>query len=874
MSLKSINDSLRIMRIVLTLGCFLAITSPVTADDMAALDHYLLRLKLVDLRLQLHEQALTTATTPPARQRAATQLAELYAQRLLEIADSPERYAALVQRVEKLTSRYPEVASHALRVMLMQAEYQRAEALAVQWIDDPTRISARQEALAIYKKMLPELTQIRIALEQVVEEKLKLYDAVEESSSPRPAGFSVVALEKDVQQTQEILNRATFFEGWGALFQVLLAENVATEKTTLSTALTSFGKLLELSPEADSYEFEEDSLDLNSVWRARTLLGFATALAAAEKHNIASECFEALQRANDPTVREGAAYWQVLALIRTRQWGKATQVAQEQLANALPETAAPLLPVAVLLVRNGWGTKEASPVELELVQLGLHAIARMKKYEALGALVAKYRNEPTRDDGFYPLWMKGRLLFAAAEKEPSAKRYKAAAKFFEQALDLPTATDDPTAAALCEYGWAWCEYRQQHYLEAVRAFEETATILKTLRDETAVQASWMVFTCHQALHSISQAERHATAAQQALENIVRDFPQSEQARRAEYLLTKIKTARGPSEAYLQSLEKVPADSPNYLSARFDLAVARHRLWSEAKENDPQKKFLAEKTVRDLQQYLRAAPLSEGSRRVKATLLNVDLLLKDRDVRWSEMEQLLEREAALAEKLKPEDPVAAEYHYRSLQVAQMSKKEEAMRSHAAWLSAHAANSPYEIPALVVLAKGMEERYAQAAEKTKPALRDELIRLYQKLSQSWGDSTTVLQDKKNAAVALAKLAQWEAEAGHFSSSAEKWEKLIAAFPTDAHYLRQAGSTWFQARSFDKALPHWQLLVAGGDNQSAGWYEAKYYQVQCLLATDTEGARKAWKQFQLLHPEVTEPSWRVRFAELAEQFRGVAP
>jgi hypothetical protein len=654
----------------------------------------------------------------------------------------------------------------------------------------------------------------------------------------------------------------------------VLTEPSDKEQASPSEAYQPLGKLLELSPEADNYEFEESTLGLESVWRARAMLGYATALMAAEKFSLAEECYVALRSASDPAVRDGTFYWQILALLRTRQWGKTTQIAQAQLATATPEGVAVLLPAAVLLVRHGWTINNVSPVEMELVQLGLQALARMKKYEALAALVAKYRPEPTAADGFYPLWMKGRLLFAAAEKAPTNESYAAAADRFQAALALPTAQDDPAAAALCEYGWAWCEYRRQQYALAARSFEKTAAVLKSLHDDAAVQAAWMVFTCQQALHAQSKQERDAKAAEDALERVVRDFPTSEQARRAEYLLAKLKAARGTSEEYLRSLEAVPTDSPNYLSARFDLAVARHRAWSEAKSNDPQRVLLAERSLRDSTQYLTAAPNSEGSRRVKIALLATDVMLSASEVRWSDVQTILQRESAAAEQLKSDDPLAAEYHYRRLQLAQHAGEETSLRTHAAWLTEHARGTAYELPALVVMSKWLEERYQAASAAEKTLRREELIALYEKLVTYWGDSTTVLQQKKNAAVALAKWAQWESEAERYASSAEKWEKLVTAFPTDANYLRRAALAWTQAKQPAKALPHWQLLAAGGDNNSIAWFEAKYHQLTCLLATDPPAARKAWKQFQVLHPQISDDSWRERFATLAAQMRSDAP
>src|SRR5206468_1313516 len=141
-----------------------------SADDASTLDRYLQRLGLTDLRLVHQQQLLSEARNDAARAQRAKQLSDLYAQRLLEAADEPERFAQLVDQVEKLIRDYPAVDSPQLQVMLLQAEYQRAEAKALHWIDEPTDDAARREAQGLLAKVTPQLAQRHQQLAKSLEE--------------------------------------------------------------------------------------------------------------------------------------------------------------------------------------------------------------------------------------------------------------------------------------------------------------------------------------------------------------------------------------------------------------------------------------------------------------------------------------------------------------------------------------------------------------------------------------------------------------------------------------------------------------------------------------------------------------------------------
>src|SRR5205085_10448714 len=102
--------------------------------------------------------------------------------------------------------------------------------------------------------------------------------------------------------------------------------------------------------------------------------------------------------------------------------------------------------------------------------------------------------------------------------------FQRAGQWFQKALELPEAKDDPVTAAQCRHSLASCDYRMERYDEAVRLFRQSASELKTLGDDTGVQAAWLVFTCHQQQFAASKDARHQKQAVESLAAVNRDFP--------------------------------------------------------------------------------------------------------------------------------------------------------------------------------------------------------------------------------------------------------------------------------------------------------------------------------------------------------------
>src|SRR5688572_15443473 len=117
--------------------------------DPRVLDEYLTRLRLADLRLHYLEQRLAGESDPGKRSTLAQTIVDGYAEQLVAAADEPERFANLRTRVERVLAAAPQARTAALEIVLLQAEYQRAESLVLQWQEEPSQPDKLQQARAI-----------------------------------------------------------------------------------------------------------------------------------------------------------------------------------------------------------------------------------------------------------------------------------------------------------------------------------------------------------------------------------------------------------------------------------------------------------------------------------------------------------------------------------------------------------------------------------------------------------------------------------------------------------------------------------------------------------------------------------------------------
>jgi tetratricopeptide (TPR) repeat protein len=130
---------------------------------------------------------------------------------------------------------------------------------------------------------------------------------------------------------------------------------------------------------------------------------------------------------------------------------------------------------------------------------------------------------------------------------------------------------------------------------------------------------------------------------------------------------------------------------------------------------------------------------------------------------------------------------------------------------------------------------------------------------------GTTSEAIVANKNARIANSKFARYAEELGQYAEAAQSLDALLGAFPKEKGYLRRAALAHFESGNYERSLTHWRTLLSGVPSRSDDWYEAKYYQVRCLLETDPTTAARVLRQFQLLDPDLGPPAWRSKFQTL---------
>lgn len=833
-------------------------------SDGSTVQRYLGRLGLADLQTRYLERLVEDSPVGEAKVASARKLADSYALMLMDVADDPARFEQLHARIDKLLRDVPQAHTSALRVALLQADFQRAEALVQKWIESPADMASLQAAAEILQRTIPVLTETATSLNKEAEALSETLETIRGQEARKSA-------DAQITQSQLLAARAGYFAGWSNYYLGVTKRDPAAAAPEFTAAKGLFLDVLGIGDEKDYEPIEAESLGLDSVWRARAVLGLALAETGLERLPAAQRCFRWLEHASAPaSLRDQAAFWQVQGLLNVQNYVEATRFAELRVAGLTGPPTPGKNSFCVALIRAGATQSDPkfSGAAKPLIEIGIRGLAMMRQFDTLSQLVTKYKLGT--GGGFYLGWLQGRQQFFAAEKSNTPEDYERAAAMLSGALAQPDSQKDIFAAAQCRYHLAWCRFRLGNWETAARLFQETVPILSDGQKDLAVQAAWMEFASYQKLVDVKKdKKKYASSAVAALQNLKRDFPDTEQAAKAELLIVRLQQDFSPAEA-LAALSAVKPGEANYLGARQEIVQLLFQMWLKEKGDTATRKKLAADVLEGADTYLAIAP-STSSREVKlrVCLVALQVLLDDKDFSYAKATSYLQSAKAAAEALSDSNLLAAEYQYRKLQLSQKAGDKSAVATSARWLSSHAAGSPYELPALVIVARQADDAVATADDATRKDRQLQAAQIYARMAALLGDSPESLSKTKNALAVNSKLAHYDEELGRWKEAAARLDKIVTALPSDKKYLRRAGIAHFQAGEFATSLDLWRKLLSGLQSGSDEWFEAKYHQLVCLSKTDKPGGLKVWKQFKLLFPEVTSPAWKDRFVQLEKQF-----
>ena len=829
-------------------------------DRSQAMADFLDRLGLVDLQI-LHLERLLQEEPVDAQQQLdwARRLGDLYAGQMIDHAEDQQRSAQILEKIQALTQRFPAADTPTLQVMLLQADYNLAESLAVRWIGDSVQTQARDQALEILLRIAPELHRLQQDLNARVDARI---DAMNEL----PEGPERDTIQRQVYRDQAVAGRATYFAGWANYYHGLIQGQAG--QASIQLARDVFRQLLDIR--ADEYRsLDAQWLGLESAWRCRALIGLGLCEAAIGELEHSRACFALLQHASvPPEMQDQAAYWYLQGLLNAERYDVALEYAQERVANFAPPPTQGKISICVSLVEAAQGEREPATQEdrRQLGIVGLKGLARLGQQRTIEQLEERFQIPSDFGGGFLLTWSAARKSLAAAEKSGRPEDYRAAIERLEAALQYPDAVRHPEQASRCRYELAWCWFQLQDYQRAAQLAQLAWTGLKPSDSQAAAQAAWLTFASH---HKASEAQPQRVAqAIDVLQGLQRDFPNHAYARRAESLLDRLQRRSESLEDTIGRLQQIPSGDPKYLAALYDLCLLQHQLWNDSPAVEKNRQ--ARQVVLAARRYLdEAGREADEHQTVKCCLLAADVALRDSADQGQVAGEFLGHAARLVDRLPNSSPMVIQYHYRRMQLAAVGQQEDDRLRYAQWLVQHAAGTDYELPALVIVARAADQAVQQSALDQRVAAQQQAQQVYQRLSERLGTSLEILQTNPNARVSLSRQADYAMQLGQFQHAVDQLEQLLIAFPTDRNYLRRAAMAQWEQGDYAGSLERWRALLAGTSSGTEPWYEAKYYQILCLLETDPEMARKVFEQFRLLDPELGSPPWRGKFQILLRNF-----
>jgi hypothetical protein len=831
-----------------------------SADEAQSIEQFLSRLGLIELRLVHIERMLARETAADKRQAMARKLADAYAEELVAAADEPERFAQLKTRVEKLLASTPEARTPGVEVVLLQAEYQRAEALVVQWLEEPANRTPLEEAGQILTRVQPLLAARQLELAAAAETAADEIDKLKTEPERQAA-------EQQLKRQQAVAARADYFAGWAAYY-LGVAQRVDQRATeSFQAAKQHFSRVLDVTDDDNYAPIEAQSLGLDSIWRSRAVIGLGLSELGLNRLPAAARVFGWLSHASvSPTIRDQAGYWHIQGMLNVGRHGEAAKLIAREVETLTTNPSAGKSSLCVAAIRTGAALgDERRDERQQLIDQGIRGLARMRQFDTLQGLIEKHKlDEGPLKDSFHLAWLRGRRQYLESEKDKQPERFRAAARTLSAALALPQARNDLLEAGQARYYLAWARFRLEELDAAARLFNEAAMAMRSAAPEVAVQAAWMHATC--LVQLAAKDKRQIAPAIAALQSFKQEFPSSEEASKVDPIVTRLRQSHAAPEEVIRELAAVKPGDPSYLSAQYELSQLRYQLWSKSKALRAQGDRLAVELLATVDRFLAAADKSsDGQRRLKAALLAIDVLQSSPNPDPSQVSSLLASVAKAADELEPKNPTASEYQYRRLQHAQKSGDSDTASAAANWIARHGAGSPYELPALVVVARMADEAVTRAAPGERPSAIAEAWQVYSRLVALLGESADALRNNKNALAAASKLAQYDEQQASWPAAAERLARLVEAVPRDRRLLRRAGLAAYNAGQFAQALEHWRTLLGGLEGGSDEWLEAKYFQLACLIETDRATADKVFKQFKVLYPDVKSAAWREKFAEL---------
>jgi hypothetical protein len=186
-------------------------------EEVDAVQQFLARLGLADLQALDLENVLRRDLPGERRVEIARRLADLYVGLLMSESQDEARSKEVYARVETLVKEVPEANTPSLGVLMLQAEYNRAEADACRWLREPGDTASRDAARTALAGIIPRLREHQQEIDRLVDEG---WQQVRDMQDDRARA----AKEEETSRLESVATRAAFLSGWANYYFALVGE--------------------------------------------------------------------------------------------------------------------------------------------------------------------------------------------------------------------------------------------------------------------------------------------------------------------------------------------------------------------------------------------------------------------------------------------------------------------------------------------------------------------------------------------------------------------------------------------------------------------------------------------------------------------------
>lgn len=848
------------------------------ADDVAS---FLEEQGLDDLLAVHLEQQLGQGSEEEQR-ATIRKLAELYATMLETQTDEASR-TDLEARAKELLKLAGASDALGLRVALAQATYRQIESIAERHRLRSATPEDVERAAQMTVALAEELTSVMKHVESRLEDTMRKLG--------RASGAEASTLADRSEVESRLRDQSSYLLAWTLYYQAWLTNT--TEPA--DEAETLFAKVL--GTDSPRPAPEDVSVDLRAHESiARAILGMALCKSLTRSSTSALQWIDLLQHERTAeVVRKEVPAWRLAILLEHSDF-----TGVEQLVKGL-EGGLDAAPTPWLRLIAAWAleARQASTDAAPLARQAMTSLAARGALDHLLDLADRYGADALGSTGFAPLYVQAVLAFQKVRADypgdkPAADarlqtRFADVADLFKRAVDESDASQYPGAAANAAMLYAWCRYFESKFLDASDAFEAAAVVPA---NPDPSEATWMAIVCLEYIVSVDENAQLQKRMAGLIDRYLERYPAGKHV--PELLLRQSYANSSDEREMIESLLSVPPESPTYHAARQRASLLLYKVFRNARGEDRKRaamEFLAVQQPQLADELDATQITSQGATTKIAVEARDRLVIRCRQVLDAattaevndlnaamEAMAIIDQLHASAASIPAE--LANELDCRRVQIELMAGRMPAACAMADTLWTRSASSTWaQLATRAVFRDLLLGRQSSDLADADLETLELIVRYGGRVIQEFTGQPNALARSEvmtyHVIVAEASFELWQRT--HDSERANAalflFDRLLAARPDDARFLRATAELSGALGQNERALQCWRTLLAGLKQGSDAWYEAKFHQIETLAAMDAGRALEVLKQHVQLEGGYGPEPWGAKLKVLEAQLNDKA-